>query len=418
METFYKLVYDTGCYFAFISFFLSYTGKYDISPLSVFVFWVACFLATYADRLKRGDQVVRIGALLLPVIPFLLESNIWGKIILILPWVYLVATVFYQGYYMTYRRFRKMYLASFWIYAFIVIFFTAEDFVMGEKALLVGGPFFVIILVAGSFLLQLLRMNSGTKDKQKLEKHQRRQLILFLMIAVLFTAGNVMEFLYRYIIFPISEVMFGTVLSAGVFVIMQLTAMVQDRDVSKFKQSDWKEFIEAAAEEGGGLEAINDAFGQIRDIYSAGGPAEPIELDVTLLALAAIVLVAIVILIILFGGQKGKHKQAAIEEETEAYFDDDVKTKQVLKKNFVSPAISIRYYYREFMKKSETHKHSLKPSDTTEEILEKYNTRNIVSTEQTKEAEEATALYQKTRYSNASMTHEDAGRMKALVKKL
>ena len=82
------------------------------------------------------------------------------------------------------------------------------------------------------------------------------------------------------------------------------------------------------------------------------------------------------------------------------------------------PEIIIRYYYREFMKKSEAKKHKLESSDTTKEILTKYKTWNTVTTKQTVAADEATALYQKTRYGKAKMTQAEATRMKALVKGL
>ena len=70
------------------------------------------------------------------------------------------------------------------------------------------------------------------------------------------------------------------------------------------------------------------------------------------------------------------------------------------------------------MKKSETKKHKLEASDTTNEILTKYQAWNDTTQEQTAEAEEATVLYQKTRYSKAKVTRTDANRMKALVKGL
>lgn len=415
MEAFYKLAYDTGCYFAFASFFLSYTQKYDMNPFSFMVFFLACFLAVYADRLKRYDRVVQIGAFLLPLIPFLLESNIWGKIILILPWLYMVVTVLRQGFYITYRRFRKTYLVFFWIYVVLFTFFMADDFVKGEKALLVAGPFLVILLVSGSFLLQMLRMHSGTGDKQKLEQHQRRQLIVFLAVAALFTVGNVMKLLYTYVFFPLTELIMSGLLSVGVFVVMRLANAAQDKDLSKLElTSDWKEFSEAVAEQGGGF---SDAIEMIRKIHQTGD-VEPKEMDWTPFVIVICVVAAIVILAVLIGGKKGKRKQAAIEEETEEYFDDEVTSEKVLKKRFVPPEIVIRYYYREFMKKVEAKKHKLEASDTTKEILTKYNSRKTVPSEQTAEAAEATALYRKTRYSKATMTHDDANRMKALVKRL
>ena len=122
MEAFYKLAYDISCYYAFAAFFLSYGMKYDVPAYSFLVFFAACFLAVYAVKLKRFSQAVQIGAFMLPLIPFLLETNIWGKLVLLLPWVYLVMTVLRQGYTITYKRFRKTYLIFFWIYVAVFVF--------------------------------------------------------------------------------------------------------------------------------------------------------------------------------------------------------------------------------------------------------------------------------------------------------
>ena len=110
MEAFYKMAYDIGCYYAVVAFFLSYSGKYEVNPLSFLVFFAACFFATYTEKLGKYESVVRVAAFVLPVIPFLLENNIWGKIILLLPWTYLIVTVLRQGYDTDYRRFKKIYI--------------------------------------------------------------------------------------------------------------------------------------------------------------------------------------------------------------------------------------------------------------------------------------------------------------------
>ena len=127
MEAFYKLVYDISCYYAFAAFFLSYGMEYDVPAYSFLVFFAACFIAVFAEKCKRFSQVVQIGAFALPVIPFLLESNIWGKLVLILPWVYMIVTVLREGYYITYRRFKKTYLTLFWIYTVVFFFFVTEE---------------------------------------------------------------------------------------------------------------------------------------------------------------------------------------------------------------------------------------------------------------------------------------------------
>ncbi len=412
MEAFYKLAYDISCYYAFASFFLSYGMEYDATPLSFLVLFAACFLAVYAEKLKRFSQAVQIGAFVLPVIPFLLETNIWGKLILILPWVYMVVTVLRQGYDISYRRFRKTYLTFFWIYVVLFAFFMAEDFVKGEVAMLVAGPFLVILLVSGIFLLQMLRFQAGSGDKKKLEKYQRRQLVIFMIAAAALTVGNVVELLYVYVLYPTSKLVFGAVGGLVVFIVSKL-----DRPPGVPKElghtGDVEEYVEQLQEAYAKIETI---WGPIRERMRALDP-NPKEMDYTPVFIGIAVLAAIVIFAVMFGGKRIKRKQAAIEDEREEYYDE-VPAEQEIKKRSVRPEIVIRYYYREFMKKSEAKKHKLEASDTTKEILTKYKAWNDATPEQTAEAEEVTSLYQKTRYSKAKMTHTDVGRMKELVKRL
>ena len=125
--------------------------KYEVNPFSLPVLLTACFLAANAEKWKRFSQAVQIGAFLLPVIPFLMETNIWGKLSVLLPWIYFVVTVLRRGYDISYRRFRKTYLAFFWIYIALFSFFLAEDFTKGQVAMLTAGPFMLILLVSGIF---------------------------------------------------------------------------------------------------------------------------------------------------------------------------------------------------------------------------------------------------------------------------
>lgn len=412
MEAFYKLVYDISCYYAFAAFFVSYGMEYDANPLSFLVLFAACFLAVYAEKYKRFSQAVQIGAFVLPVIPFLLETNIWGKLILILPWAYLVVTVVRQGYDITYTRFKKTYLVFFWIYVAVFAFFMAEDFVKGEVAMMVAGPFLVIFLVSGIFLLQMLRYQTGSGDKKKLEKYQRRQLVIFLVAAMVLTAGNVVELLYTYVIYPISKLVFGVVGGLVIFIVSKLD---RPREVAKEfgHNGDFEEYVEQLREAQEKMESI---WGPIRKRMQAYDP-NPKEMDYTPVFIGIAVVAAIVIFAVMLGGKRIKRKQAAIEDAREDFYDE-VPVEEVIKKRSVRPEIVIRYYYREFMKKSETKKHKLEISDTTNEILAKYQAWNDATQEQTAEAEEATVLYQKTRYSKAKVTRTDANRMKALVKGL
>lgn len=411
MEAFYKLAYDIGCYYAFAAFFLSYLAGYEVNPFSFLVFFAACFMAVHAEKSKRLEPVCRIGAFLLPVIPLLMEGNIWGKLVLILPWIYLVVTVVREGYDISYKRFKKTYLAFFWIFLAVFSFFVGEDRVKGEVAMIVTVPFLLILLVSGIFLLQMLRFQPGSGDKKKLEKYQRRQLVVFMAAATVLTVGNVVELLYVYVFFPLSKLALEAVFGLAVFIVSKLDSPPKPPKKIGDTGGDVREFAEKIQEIRDNTETI---WGKIPERVMAE-PSK--EMDWIPIIIGAVVLGAIVILVVLIGGKKKNRKQAIIEDEREDCYDD-VTLKKTVKKHSVHPEIAIRYYYREFMKKSEAKKHKLAASDTTNEILVKYRAWNSVTTEQMTEAEEATALYQKTRYSKARMTHTDAKRMKALVKGL
>ena len=414
MEAFYKLAYDISCYYAFAAFFLSYIAEYRVNPLSVLVFFAACFAAVHAEHIKKYSysQAVRIGAFVLPVIPFILETDIWGKLILILPWVYMVVTVLREGYDVSYRRFRKTFICFFWIFTVVFCFFIAEDFTKGEVAMMVAGPFLVLLLGAGIFLLQMLRFQAGSGDKKQLEKYQRKQMVIFLIAAIVFTLGNVVEMLYMYVFYPLIKLVLGAVFALIVFIVGKLD---NPPEVAKElgNKGDFEEYAEQLREAQAKIESI---YGPIRERMQAYDP-NPKEMDYMPVIIIVSVLAAIIILAVLFGGKRIMRKQAAIEDEREDCYDE-VTVGEVIKKRSVRPEIVIRYYYREFMKKSEAKKHKLKASDTTKEILSKYEAWNDATAKQSADAEEATVLYQKTRYGKAKMTRTDAARMKALVKGL
>lgn len=411
MEAFYKMAYDIGCYYAFVAFFLSYSGKYVVNPFSFLVFFAACFGATYAEKLGKFESVVRIGAFVLPVIPFLLENNIWGKLILILPWMYLVVTVLRESYDVTYKRFKKIFLTIFWIYVGVFAFFVGDDLVKGEIAMIAAVPFLVILLVAGIFLLQMLRFQSGSADKKKLEKHQRRQLVSFMIAATALTVGNVVEFLYIYVFFPLSKLVFGAVTGLAVYVVGLFDGK---KKLPPREEFNWEfdKFLEEIEK----IESSTETFwGKIPEKVQEEVVQK--ELDYTPIYIIFAVAAAIVIFAVLFGSTRKKRKPAAIEDEREDCYEE-VAREQVLKKYSLRPEIVIRYYYRRFMKKSETKKRKLETSDTTKDILAKYHAENCATPEQSEEAREATELYRRTRYSKEEMSHADANRMKALVKGL
>ena len=411
MEVFYKLAYDISCYYAFVAFFLSYGMDYNLSPYSFPVFFIACILAVYSEKMLRFSGAVRMVAFVLPIIPVFLETGFLGKLFAIFPWIYLVVTVLREGYDISYYRFRKTYLVVFWIYTAVFVFFMAESFLKGEVAMLAASPFILLLLVSGSLLLQILRFQSESRDKKKLEKHQRKQLLGFMVGAVVLTVGNVIELLYMYVFYPLTKLLLEVGTAIAVFLVDKLDNPPKPPKELGDNGKSVQEFAEELQEIRDNTETIWGKLPEkVRQLPSR-------EMDYMPIIIAFVILGAIVILTVMIGSRKKKRKLAAIEDEREEYFEE-VPVQQVIKKRSVHPELVIRFYYREFMKKSETKKHRLETSDTTADILEKYTTWNNATTEQSSAAQEATLLYQKTRYSKAKITKSDAGRMKALVKGL
>ena len=317
MEAFYKLVYDISCYYAFAAFFVSYGMEYDANPLSFLVLFAACFLAVYAEKSNRFGQAVQMVAFALPMIPFLMESTIWGKLVLLLPWAYMVISVLRRGYTVTYNRFRKTYLTIFWIYVAVFVFFMAEDRIKGEVAMVVTGPFIVILLVSGIFLLQMLRFQAGAGDKKKLEKYQRRQLGVFIAAAIVLTAGKVVELLYVYIFYPLTKL----VVNAGVaWLALIISKLDRPRKPPKEmgENGNAEEYAEQLQE---AWEKMESLYGPIRARMQelSGEPKEP---NWTPVYIGAAVLAAIVIFAVLFGSVKKKKKPAAIKDEREDCFEE------------------------------------------------------------------------------------------------
>ena len=238
-------------------------------------------------------------------------------------------------------------------------------------------------------------------------------MVIFMMAAILLTTVNVVELLFTHVFYPLTKLVLGGAMALIVYIVSKLdrpSEVVKELGENRRTHDEFAEQLREA------YEKVDSVYKPLRERMQELNRnfKEP---DWTPVLIGFAVLAAIVIFAVLFGERRKKSKPVAIEDEREDCFEE-VTLKEVLKKRFVRPELIIRYYYREFMKKSEAKKHSLKLSDTTTEILSKYQEWHEVTPEQTEEAKEATVLYQKTRYSKEKMTQTDARRMKALVKEL
>jgi len=411
MEAFYKLSYDIGCYYAFVTFFLSYSAGYQTRPYSFMVFFVACLLAAHAEKWKRWEKVATVAAFVLPAICFLWEKSVWGRVILILPWLYMVLTVIRQGYDISYQRFRKTYLIFFWIFAGVFGFFVAENPLKGEIAMITAIPYVVIFLAAGIMLLQMLRFQSGSKDKKRLEKYQRTQLGIFVAVSTVLSVSNVMDWLYIHVFHPLSQLLFAAVIGVLAILLEPLSEHRTGVNTAGILE-DLREFGQLAQKN---MDEYEEEFLPIKQMMQAMRGEQPQEMDWTYAIIGFGVLFAIVILAVLVGGKKIKRKSPAIEDEREEFYEE-IPEAEVLKKHSPRPDIVIRYYYREFMKKTESKKNKLECSDTTKDILGKFIKQKKAQEEEQAKADELTQIYRRARYDNNEVSHADANKMKSLVK--
>jgi hypothetical protein len=142
------------------------------------------------------------------------------------------------------------------------------------------------------------------------------------------------------------------------------------------------------------------------------GDAE--ETDLTEAFIYVGIIIGVIILIALVGKAAKHSRVVALDVEREDLPEEEATNKKT-KRVFFDPEKAVRQQYCEFMKKAETSEHALEKSDTTKQIMDKYNTR---TTSKPEEAEQITEVYRAIRYGENTATKADAATMKKLVKKI
>ncbi len=289
-------------------------------------------------------------------------------------------------------------------------------------ALSVATPYLIVFLTSMVLLLQVLRHQAGTKDKKAFEKHQRIQALCFFGFTIAGTVGRLFEFVMKLINFfilkPVLYVVTGLVSSlsqaaesgekGGLVINNDYTNILQqEKEEANFEGVYWRD-------------VINSILRKEPEVTQ-----EPSKL-IKILSVIIVVIIAVVIIflfiLILKGLSKDRKKTLDIQEQREDSVEEYA-TKERLKKHFAPADIQIRYYYKEFMKKSDTNNAHLQESDTTKDIMGKYirkhtinNELNEPSSKQKEVCTDLTDIYRKARYSTQIVTKEDAAKMKKLIK--
>lgn len=282
-------------------------------------------------------------------------------------------------------------------------------------------PYLIVFLTDSILLLQSLRHQAGTHDHKTFEKYQKRQTLAFFTFIFLGTVGRLFEVIMylinTFIIKPAGYIIFAVMsaFSQGVEELPTEGTLTENPFTEAVKNEMEKAEFDKIT--------LHDAMQSIlADAPEETGPSRLTEiLTIVVTIVVAILLVGLFILFIR-NISKDKRKSLIIQEKREDS-TEEYSTPTQLKKHFAPPDIQIRYYYKEFMKKSETEKQRLKDSDTTTDIMCKYlhkqsakNDTAEPSSQQLDAAASLTDIYRKTRYSTQAVTKEDASNMKKLIK--
>lgn len=406
LSTFYKLVFDISCYFTFASFLFAYIFEYETNPATYGIFLIAALLTASSERMKRGENAVKIVSLVLPAMALLWERTWMGRLELLLPWAYYMLLFLKNGYSMYHETFVGRFRLLLWALALPAILYLL-DLEKGEPALEQCLPYILVFLTAGVLFMQLLRYQEGAGNKKDFEQHQIKQTLVFFLFAVLVTVGNLLEFLVKGIIQPLALWLFGSVMG----VLHYVTSKLTKRSIGEFNDKrDIKEFFEQTPYF---QDRPDSARGDLGMMVAQQLEEDPLP-DYTLLFILAI-LVVIVILFVVMVGEAGKKKRAPLVEDEREELEDVAVPEKKLRRRSIHPELVIRYHYRTFKKLVNGKENRLAPSDTTEEIAKKYTEKKA---QNAAGAEELTKLYRKARYSKAEVTRQDAARMKVLMKEI
>lgn len=399
---FYRVVFDISCYYALAAFFFHYTIGYEVNPVSFVILLTSALVLGISEELGKNRRVVAFASLAIPAIGWILESDSHGRIVLLLPWVYMIVLVVRESYISYYYQFETRFKLFLWVWVVPAVF-AITHLETGVPALEEAVPYLLVFLMAGVMMLQILRYRAATESRRKFEKYQIVQTISFFGVCFVFFATGLTERLYQYVILPAKD--FLLLIVKNVF----LALFDRGIRIEPVNRTDFEKFREELANaEGAEISVQGNEWAEM--IAELAPPPETTDMTSTWVTLGAVL--GIIVLLILLGNHGHKVKVAALDVEREE-LEGERPEEQKIKKRSRHPDLVVRYYYREFMKKAETRTIQVQDSDTTAEIAEKYKKKNHAKPEN---AEEITKIYRKVRYSKESVTREDAAKIKSLVK--
>lgn len=403
---FYKTVFDISVFYTFAGFFFCYAIGYETNPLSYGVFLIAALVLAVSGGMKYNGKTVAVIAAVIPAFTLLIETTTVGRAEVILLWAYFIFMINRETYLIYYYHFMEKFKGFVTALILPVIFFFF-DLEKGMAAANLSIPYLLVFLAAGVMTLQSARHRAAADSRKQFVRFQIVQSVLFFAVCILLTVSNVLQTLMNGIIVPLvsKTALFLTNTVFGV--IADLFQLAPEELEFSFDMEGFQE----AKKQGEAVEKFSENNAWQNMINSVSDEAE--KADLTEVFLYAGIVLAVIVLIALVGKATKHSRVVGLNVEREDLPEQE-EPKKTVRKNFFDPEKIIRGQYREFMKKAETKEYTLEKSDTTKQILEKYNTKMASVPEA---AEQLTNLYRNIRYGEKTADKADAAAMKRLVKK-
>ncbi len=404
MGVFYKVVFDISCYYLFVTFFFSYVADYKTNPMSFGVFLLAALVLGFSEQLKRlnSRRAMALASITVPALTLLTETELIGRIEVLLLWVYFAAMVLKESYVAYHYHFLEKFRILLWT-LLVPGIFMVFDSKAGVPALTLAVPYVIIFLAAGVMTLQTARYRAAKESRKQFERFQIGQTLCFFLLCFLLTSAGLLEKLYLGILRPAAML----IAQAGVRVFAAIIMLFPVEPPDLYIDREGFEYELSKAEPSDIRVERNEWAEMIMEMAEQNEVADP-----TILYVTVTVLFAVVLLIVLMSKHSASVRIKALDVEREDMEEPDEQVQKPCRHS-VHPELVVRFYYREFMKKAESKAQSVELSDTTEEIEEKYKKKVSANPEN---AEEIKQLYRSIRYGKKKAEKEDAARMKVLVK--
>jgi len=408
MGIFYKTVFDISVFYAYAAFFFCYAIGYETNPLSYGVFLIAALVLAISGRMQYNGKICAIIAAVIPAVTLLIENTMVGRAEVILLWAYFVFMIKQETYLIYYYHFMEKF-KGFVIALILPVIFFCFNVEAGTAAANIAIPYLLIFLAAGVMTLQAARYRATGDSEKQFEKFQILQTLLFFAVSILVTVTNLLQTLMLRLIVPAANkvvLFFTNTVFSFIAGILKVTPQVQidwGKEMEGFyEEMSQEEPAEKFVEGNAWQEMISEMTGDVE------------EADMTEVFICVGIIIGVIILIALIGKSAKHSRVVALDVEREDLPEEE-EPKKKKKHFFFDPEKEVRQQYCEFMKKAENGEHPLEKSDTTAQIMEKYNTRTTAKPE---EAEQITEVYRSIRYGESTATKSDATTIKKLVKKL